>query len=69
MGNSGTIGGGMAKQSLWAMRQQQCNGWHNGQRTIATNAEAVQCEATQDGWQQQNCDGWQQSDRDGRRHR
>jgi hypothetical protein len=36
------------------MGQQWHDGWHNGQWTITTNAEAMQMEATQDGRQQQS---------------
>ncbi len=54
MGNSGAMSGGMAKQSQRAMGRRHCNGQHNGQWTIAINAEAVQWEATQDGWQRQS---------------
>ncbi len=55
MGKSSGMGGWMAKQSQWAMGQQQCDRRHNRWQTIAANAEAAQWEAMQDGqqWQSQ----------------
>jgi hypothetical protein len=54
MGNGGAMGGNMAKGLRWVMGQWRRDGRHNGQRTIANDAEAAQWEAMQDVWQRQS---------------